>query len=204
MLNSGFGQPLSRFRQPAPAQSLPSRKLAAMRHDLAPAHIASPDSKQFTDAFTAISVRGNGMTPAQVDLVQASYRSIEGLGPKVGELFYARLFELDPSLRSLFHTDIPEQSRKLTQMITAAVHGLHDIPALRSPVRALGARHSRYGVKPAHYGTVGAALLDTLALGLGEAFTPPAREAWTACYTFIAMQMQEGAADVVESSVATA
>jgi hypothetical protein len=137
-----------------------------MRHDLAPAHIASPDSKQFTDAFTAISVRGNGMTTAQVDLAQTSYRSIEelaredlaredlvredlvreDLGPKVGELFYARLFELDPSLRSLFHADIPEQSRKLTQMITAAVHGwrpcgraqVSTIKAQKSPGRCRG------------------------------------------------------------------
>jgi hypothetical protein len=126
-----------------------------MRHDLAPAHIASPDTKQSTDAFTAISIRGSSVTPAQVDLVQTGYRSIEGLvredlGSKVGELFYARLFELDPSLRSLFHTDIPEQSRKLTQMITTAVHGLHRHSGVAfARACSLGARHSRYGVEPA-------------------------------------------------------
>ena len=41
--------------------------------------------------------------------------------------------------------------------------------------------------QPAHYDTVGAALLDTLQTGLGAAFTPELlREAWTAMYTLVA------------------
>ena len=47
----------------------------------------------------------------------------------------------------------------------------------------LGVRHAGYGVQPAHYDTVGAALLDTLQADLGAAFTPELREAWTAMYT---------------------
>ena len=41
---------------------------------------------------------------------------------------------------------------------------------------------SSYGAEPAHYPVVGAALLDTLAQGLGEDFTPEVREAWTTAY----------------------
>ena len=39
--------------------------------------------------------------------------------------FYARLFELDPSLAPMFaHSDMAEQRKKLMQMITVAVRGL--------------------------------------------------------------------------------
>jgi hemoglobin-like flavoprotein len=59
-------------------------------------------------------------------------------------------------------------------------------------LRELGRRHLRYGVKPVHYETVGAALLATLEKGLGKDFTPPVREAWVVCYTSIAREMMEG------------
>jgi hemoglobin-like flavoprotein len=60
-------------------------------------------------------------------------------------------------------------------------------------VQRLGARHTGYGVQPQHYQTVGAAILWTLAQGLGDAFTPEVEEAWTAVYTLLAETMQEGA-----------
>ena len=40
------------------------------------------------------------------------------------------------------------------------------------------------------FAPVGSALLDTLARGLGEGFTPSVREAWTAAYTLLAGAMQ--------------
>ena len=46
-----------------------------------------------------------------------------------------------------------------------------------------------------HYDTVGAALLDTLAAGLGDAFTPDVHAAWAEVYGFIAATMQRAAAE---------
>ena len=46
----------------------------------------------------------------------------------------------------------------------------------------LAVRHGGYGVKPAHYAVVGAALIDTLAKGLGDAFTTDTRLAWETAY----------------------
>jgi hemoglobin-like flavoprotein len=43
---------------------------------------------------------------------------------------------------------------------------------------------------------VGAALLWTLEQGLGAAFTPPVKEAWTATYVTVAGVMQKAAASV--------
>ena len=63
------------------------------------------------------------------------------------------------------------------QMIGVAVTGLNDLGKLIPAVQDLGRRHVGYGVKAEHYDTVGAALLDTLAKGLGDDFTPETKEA---------------------------
>jgi nitric oxide dioxygenase len=45
-------------------------------------------------------------------------------------------------------------------------------------------------VEDRHYDLVGAALLWTLEQGLGDAFTPSAREAWAAAYAAVATIMR--------------
>jgi hemoglobin-like flavoprotein len=109
-------------------------------------------------------------------------------------MFYDRLFELDPSLRLMFHTSREEQARKLAQALTVVVTSIDRPDQIRGAVEALGRRHGGYGVRDEHYATVGAALLWTLDKGLGDAFTPDVREAWTAAYGWLALTMREAAA----------
>lgn len=133
------------------------------------------------------------MTPSQVTLVKDSFRKVLPIADQAAALFYARLFELDPSLRPLFRGDMTEQGRKLMTMIATAVAALERLDTIVPAVRALGARHAGYGVKPEHYGTVGNALLWTLEKGLGPEFTPAVRDAWTSVYTLLANTMMEAA-----------
>ena len=93
----------------------------------------------------------------------------------------------------MFTGDMAEQRRRLMIVIGVAVTGLTRIETIAPVLRNLGARHVRYGVREAHYDTVGAALLWTLNEGLGPAFTAEVREAWTAAYALIAGTMKEGA-----------
>jgi hemoglobin-like flavoprotein len=104
------------------------------------------------------------------------------------------LFELDPSLRSLFKGDIKEQGRKLMAMINTAIGGLTRLEELVPAVQGLGRRHVTYGVQDSHYGTVASALLWTLETGLGPAFTPPVKAAWAKAYTVLADTMKAAAA----------
>jgi hemoglobin-like flavoprotein len=134
------------------------------------------------------------MTPEQMQTVRDTFAKVEPISDQAAALFYGRLFELDPSLRSLFKGDMVEQGRKLMQMIAVVVHGLDRLPTIVPGIEALGRRHAGYGVTSQHYATVGAALLWTLEQGLGPAFTPAAREAWTAAYTLLATVMQRAAA----------
>jgi hemoglobin-like flavoprotein len=134
------------------------------------------------------------MNPRQKELVQSSFAKVAPIADQAADLFYNRLFEIDPSLRPMFPENMKEQKIKLMQMLTAAVKGLDNLETLVPVVRQLGARHIGYGVKDEHYGTVAAALLWTLERGLGDAFTPETKEAWVVVYGILAATMQEGAA----------
>jgi hemoglobin-like flavoprotein len=134
------------------------------------------------------------MTGDQVKAVQESWRKVLPISATAAELFYSRLFALDPSLQALFKGDMKAQGRKLMAMIGAAVAGLNDLPKLVPAVQDLGRRHGGYGVKDQHYETVGAALLWTLEKGLGDGFTPDAKSAWTQVYGVLATTMKGAAA----------
>ena len=134
------------------------------------------------------------MTPTQIALVQASFERVRPMLEPAALMFYARLFELDPSLRSLFRSSRDAQAQKLAQALTVVVKGLAHPAQLRGAIEALGRRHAGYGVRAGHYRTVGEALIWTLDQGLGPAFTPEVRAAWVAAYGWLAFVMREAAA----------
>ncbi len=134
------------------------------------------------------------MTPEQIDLVQESFKKVVPIKETAAELFYNRLFEVDPSLRALFKGDIAEQGKKLMAMLGTAVGGLKSPETILPAVQDLGARHAGYSVKPEYYETVGGALVWTLEQGLGEDFTDDVKDAWIAAYTLLSSVMIEAAA----------
>jgi hemoglobin-like flavoprotein len=137
-----------------------------------------------------------GPTPEQVALVQASFEKVAPIAEAAAELFYGRLFELDPSVKPLFTNDMAVQGQKLMAMIATAVKGLNNPDKLIPAVQQLGRNHVGYGVVDPHYDTVGAALIWTLEQGLGEAFTAEVKDAWVAVYTLLATVMKDAAATV--------
>jgi len=133
------------------------------------------------------------MTPREIELVQQSFEKVRPIAPAAAELFYQKLFDLDPSLKPLFKGNLRDQGKKLMTMISAAVRGLTNAPALLPVLTDLGRRHTAYGVMKHHYVTVGSALIWTLEQGMGRDFTPEVRDAWCAAYELMAGVMQHGA-----------
>jgi hemoglobin-like flavoprotein len=131
------------------------------------------------------------MTPEQIELVQTTWDKVKPNSDAVAALFYARLFDLDPSLRSLFKGDMTEQGKKLMATLNLAVTSLTRLEEILPAVQDLGRRHVKYGVPDESYATVGAALLDTLAKGLGEDFTDDVKGAWTQTYVTLSNVMIE-------------
>jgi nitric oxide dioxygenase len=142
---------------------------------------------RFREEITAV-------TPQQIALVKTSWQKLAARPDQVAELFYSRLFELEPRMRALFNTDMRTQGRKLVNMLKLAVSDLERLDKLLPAVHELGRKHALYGVEERHYDTVGAALIDTLARGLKDAFTSEVREAWLTTYTALAGAMKSGAA----------
>jgi hemoglobin-like flavoprotein len=129
------------------------------------------------------------MTPQQVAQVQASFKKVAPIADQAAALFYGRLFETAPEVRALFTGDLKAQGRKLMTTIATVVNGLDDLEAIAPAVCDLAKRHVAYGVRPAHYAPVGAALLWTVEQGLGGDFTPAVSAAWAAAYAALSDMM---------------
>ena len=134
------------------------------------------------------------MTPNQIGLIKVTWDKVFPIADKAAELFYGKLFELDPELKPLFSGDMTEQGKKLMSTINLVVEGLENLEELVPAVQDLGVRHVGYGVKDEHYDTVAEALLWTLGQGLGDDFTDEVKEAWTAAYVVLATTMKDAAA----------
>ena len=135
------------------------------------------------------------ITSKDKELVQSTFALMAPIADKAAEIFYAKLFELDPDLKPLFKTDIKEQGKKLMMMLSAAVKGLDNLESLVPIVQDLGKRHVGYGVKDEHYDTVASALLYTLETGLGDKWTEEVKSAWVSVYTVLASTMKTAAAE---------
>jgi hemoglobin-like flavoprotein len=133
------------------------------------------------------------MNAQQIELVQRTFTLAAPLTEEIASTFYARLFELDPSLRPMFTHNIKQQGDKLMTVLAFAVRGLDQPETIVGAVRRLGERHVHYGVQPHHFATVGEALLWTLGELFGPAFTPEVKDAWASAYHLLASLMQEAA-----------
>jgi hemoglobin-like flavoprotein len=156
------------------------------------------------------SPRGTGnreqkmLTEDDKAVIRETWRLVVPIADTAADLFYKRLFELEPSYRALFTGDLTAQKKKFLSMLAFIVKGL-DWPesAWRETVAeeddlflvvlALGRRHSDlYKIPEKSYGVAAEALLWTLDYGLGKKFDDAARKAWTEVYTLVATAMKMG------------
>ncbi|MBL8133164.1 MAG: hemin receptor [Anaerolineae bacterium] len=128
-------------------------------------------------------------------MVQSTFAQVAD-ADRLAARFYDRLFVIDPSTRPLFRHDLSEQRMKLMQTIAVVVNALDHLDTIVPAIESLGRRHVAYGVTPAHWDSVGAALLGALEEAFGAAFTPEVREAWASAYGLIAETALNAAASI--------
>lgn len=126
-------------------------------------------------------------------LVRESFEMIRGMAIPTAMLFYGRLFDMDPSLRGLFHVDFKAQSVKLMDTLSLVVESADRLDQLRPTLRDLGRRHVDYGVHPQHYQTVSTALIWALAQAMQPDFHEELRAAWTHILDEVCREMLAGA-----------
>lgn len=125
------------------------------------------------------------LTKEQIRNIQTSFAQI-GDADALASRFYARLFQLDPSVQALFSGDMAQQRMKLVQTLAVVVNGLNNPAVIIPAIENLGQRHVVYGVTVAHWQIVGTALLWALTEHFGDALTRDVFDAWAAAYDFIA------------------
>jgi nitric oxide dioxygenase len=133
------------------------------------------------------------LTDDQVDLLRASMRLLNERRPLMSEIFYERLFEVEPAYRRLFPGDLLAQTDKVMFALGAVLAQIHDIDACREMTRELAIRHVDYGVAAEDYAKTGIAVMATLAEVLAPEWTPELEGAWRAAYDRIAAAMVEAA-----------
>lgn len=148
---------------------------------------------------------GTLLSDEEKRLIVGAFRLIVPVAETVADLFYARLFEDRPHYRKLFPDDMSGQKRKLIAMLSFITKSLDwteeewrdDVDPqddLFLVVLALGRRHhDLYKIPEDSYEPVEVSLMWALDQGLGQAFTPELRRAWTKLYRSLATSMKIGA-----------
>ena len=132
-----------------------------------------------------------GVTDAQKALVQESFKAVAQNSEVAADLFYQRLFDISPELRSLFPEDLRDQKKKLVGALNLMVESLGDAERLVPILEDMGRKHKGYGVVDDHFVPVSDALVWMLEESLGADFTEEVRHAWTALYSAVASIMIE-------------
>ena len=140
------------------------------------------------------------MTARAKQRIRESFPGVQEVAGPLSLLFYGRLFERDPALRTMFHGDIAKQGLKLMQMLTAVVEHLDEFETLTPVLHAMGQRHVAYGVKPEHYQSVGDALLWAMGQAFGADFDAETKRAWQAVVAQVSTVMKEGPAMLPEQN----
>ena len=135
------------------------------------------------------------MTPEQIRLVKDSFAAAAPQRARLSGIFFAELFEREPSLRPLLQNGAPAAAAALYEGLDSIVESLGRLYPILPALEWLGARNALRGIGERHYRAVEAALLAALAAGLGEGFTPRLRDAWTAASRRVSAVMLEAAED---------
>jgi hemoglobin-like flavoprotein len=118
------------------------------------------------------------LTAKQRRLIRLSFLRIEPALDLVAQLFFLKLFRLDPSLRKKFAGPVETQARKFAAATKLAMISLAHDDGLAPTLKLLGARHRQIGIRSRHYRTMSRAFVWTLEQSLEESFDRDTKDAW--------------------------
>jgi hypothetical protein len=85
------------------------------------------------------------MTPNEILPVRQRFDRLAPRAEAVGFAIYGRIFELDPSARTLGREDMRPQVRHFMGAVSTVVQSLDNLEPLLESIQALGRRHASYG-----------------------------------------------------------
>ncbi|MBI5927180.1 MAG: hemin receptor [Aquabacterium sp.] len=131
----------------------------------------------------------NFLTESEKESIRETVAAAKQGIDKLVDDFYTRLFDLEPSLRPLFATDLSDQKKKLVSMLVSIVSLLDKPEQLLVAARALGKRHTAYGVSREDFEPVGNALIGALASAAADQWDFDKEQAWVHLYSALTAEM---------------
>ncbi len=126
-------------------------------------------------------------------LIRKSWKLFVGIDATVaGDLFYARLFQQNPQLKSVFSSSLEKKSELLYIFLNAIISLLHNLKDCETDIQALAREYAEIGVTPVHYEEIRQALLWTVKTGLNKDWNEELEQAWSRT-SIIVMQIMKSA-----------
>lgn len=135
--------------------------------------------KKTTRRAKRSSAKDLNLTTEQKRLILNSFFRLEPALDLVAQLFFLKLFRLDPGLRKKFDGPVEMQARKFSAGAKLAMISLGHEDGLAPTLKLLGTRHRQMGIRSRHYRTMSRALIWTLERSLDKSFDRDTRDAWT-------------------------
>jgi hemoglobin-like flavoprotein len=129
------------------------------------------------------------LTAEQKRLIGVSFLRVEPALDFVAQLFFLKLFRLDPSLRKKFAGPVEVQARKFAAGAKLAMISLGHEDGLAPTLKLLGARHRQIGIRTRHYRTMSRALVWTLERSLEKEFDRDTKDAWNTLLAYFTKVM---------------
>ncbi len=142
------------------------------------------------------------MTPNAVKLVQESWTQVESAGPAAAALFHCNLLGSRPWLSAPYTGYVDERDAMVMRTFGRAVKGMDILEAHATMLLQIGRVNAECGVQSHHYPYFEVALLQTLGQILGDTFTEPLKQAWTAVFGTMTRLMLAGASGEPGAAIA--
>lgn len=134
------------------------------------------------------------MNDEQMTRIRASFDALTHRTPELADRFHTRLFAQNPALRPLMPRDLSQQKQDFAAGLRMLVRNLHRLDAFQLTVMDIGARQSRLGVTPGHYGIAREVLIVTMREMAGPVWTDELTVDWNEALSSIVSLMVVGAA----------
>jgi hemoglobin-like flavoprotein len=128
-----------------------------------------------------------------VERLRTSYKAVRLRELDFARIFYAKLFEAAPGVRSMFPADLELQSRKLTMALDTIVANLENPETNSHLLAEMGRRHAGYGARPEHYHLVIETMIAAMREVLGANADERVLDEWRMALRLIGKQMIDAA-----------
>jgi hemoglobin-like flavoprotein len=157
------------------------------------------EARVLKSANRRATVPAIALTTKQKRLIRESIATLEPAFDLVGQLFFLKLYRLDPAFRARFAGSPQTQGRKFMAALKLGIVSLNHDDGLAPTLKLLGIRHRQLGIKIRHYRMMTKALLWTLEQSLEKRFTRETKDAWSTLLTQITRTLSGGDAALLRS-----